>query len=465
MGVPEPPKPVKQRKTKKDRQGYSTADIEPVHDARKDRLYDPSISDINDVKGSSVARKHADKQNNPLRLPRKAEPQLVAIVKSNKAKSAHNHASVPLTAVPKSHLTIEQKRPKKNRQDYSAADVESVDDIRKHRPRDSFTTNLNDGKGSSMVSKHVGKHTDLLGLVCEEEVRSEAILKSSKAKSVQPHASLVPAGVPKSHNPSKQKKPKKDRLDASLEDIKAAPNEFNDCMCDLLNIPGYPMPDIEPCSKHKHMSKSREIVKRSTVIVDLEDSDSEHIHPSFTAVEVPKLPKLIQQKKVKKDRLKRPSASSKATPTLWETCMCDFVNPDNPLEQDWEYCSEGSLLLGVPCKALALFGGAVNPMGGDRESVGKGFLSVKKHLRSVLKDSKGVRGKKRKHEENGEKLELLVQGEHLSRRRKSSAAVASPPKRSGYDIRTLASDILRAAGRHPTLPPLNAHLVNRKARA
>jgi len=49
---------------------------------------------------------------------------------------------------------------------------------------------------------------------------------------------------------------------------------------------------------------------------------------------------------------------------------------------------------------------------------------------------------------------------------KKSTSVRMPTSRAktGYDHRTIARDILRAAGIHPTLPPLNAHVTQRPER-
>ncbi|MCJ1290603.1 hypothetical protein MMC34_002143 [Xylographa carneopallida] len=129
----------------------------------------------------------------------------------------------------------------------------------------------------------------------------------------------------------------------------------------------------------------------------------------------------------------------------------------------------------------------VDPQGGDTEFSDPPAVIMKKSSSSAparAKDSNEVQGKKRKLEgptlepaSQAKKSELhnkttksaaQIQDADPRRRRKVSAAVPTPSKKWVYDPRTLASDILRAAGRHPTLPPLNWRLmqqeVNRNAR-
>ncbi|MCJ1380763.1 hypothetical protein MMC17_003872 [Xylographa soralifera] len=275
-------------------------------------------------------------------------------------------------------------------------------------------------------------------------------------------------GAPKPPKRVRQKKPENDRLDFSLEEIKPVYNEYRDCICDLSEYldDDNRKAEIELCSKkHKRMGKLGGTAGRSTVIVDLEESDSEQTYASFAAVEVPRLAKIVKQQRVRKNRLKYPTTGSKATHNPWDNCFCDSDDSvGSQRRQSWEYCNGHDLLLGVPCKSLTRSRGVVDFKGSATKSSENRALSAKKLLASVpgrVKNSKEVQGKKRKHEENTAKPRLQGQDADLSRRRKISAAVASPPRRSAYDHRTLASDILRAAGKHPTLPPLNWRSMQR----
>ncbi|MCJ1438968.1 hypothetical protein MMC27_008358 [Xylographa pallens] len=277
-------------------------------------------------------------------------------------------------------------------------------------------------------------------------------------------------GAPKPPKPARQKKPKKDRRVHLLEDVKPVYSDYNDCVCDLLQYLDNDARKaaMKQCNKnHEQNFESRETARRSTVIIDLEESDSEpeQIYASFAAVEVPRLPKPVKQKKAKKARLSYPSEGSKSTPNLWDNCVCDLEDSDgNPPK----FCAKRDLLMGIPCPSLTPSRGAADLEGNDPESSEDRVVSAKKLPVSVsgkVKDTKEVRGKKRKLEESTAKPDSKGPDADLSRRRKPAAVVASPPSRSAYDPRTLASDILRAAGRHPTLPPLNWKLMQREVMA
>ena len=277
-------------------------------------------------------------------------------------------------------------------------------------------------------------------------------------------------GAPKSPKPAKQKKPKKDRRVHLLEDVEPVHNEYNDCVCDLLQ---YLDDDARKaarkrCKKnHEQNFESRETARRSTVIVDLEESDPEpdQIYASFAVTKVPSLPKPAGQKKVKKARLSFPSEGSKSTPSIWDNRACNLDDSDgNPPR----FCAKRDLLLGIPCPSLARSRGAADLEENDPESSEDRVVRARKLPVSVsgrVKDTKQVRGKKRKLEESTAKPVSKGPDANPSRRRKPPVAVASIPSGSAYDIRTLASDILRAAGRHPTLPPLNWKSMRREVKA
>ncbi|MCJ1473093.1 hypothetical protein MMC13_001743 [Lambiella insularis] len=267
--------------------------------------------------------------------------------------------------------------------------------------------------------------------------------------------------------------------------IEAAPNDFNNCLCDLLDIPGGNIQeaDAELCVKHGLMGKAREkpvAPVRPTVIVDLEEHSSEE----------ERIPSQSERKLLELERQRNVVKRLEKKDKKWKADLPPDFHDFRPLpkETGWTITEEIKFTLHQARlrrarDKLAVYEKKENVNGdkkiGDSEKLGKARRDEIVKAPKMVDTATQKERKRLLAEQRAKNFEKSVREYREMRefqRRESAtkglfipaleyAQSMAPPKAAGnvaalstrgsYDRRTLASDVLRAAGIHPYSQSLN----------
>ncbi|MCJ1286056.1 hypothetical protein MMC26_005398 [Xylographa opegraphella] len=353
-------------------------------------------------------------------------------------------------AASKSPNPAGQKKPKRERQVHLPEDVDPV-----RNGYDDSVCYLASSLDKHTIKQHMRRcnKTHVQMSKPRKPARSSTVivdLEESGSELERAYAAVEAAKAPKILEPARQKKAKKSRVNHPSEGSKVTVDLVDSCICDLVDSDdssrknGWEWCDVRdllrgiPCKSIRIFERKK--APSSREVVDYEESDTES--SMDRDVSVRKFPVSVSGRSINKKEVQGKKRKLEG-------------NISKPDSQGKKRKLEANIPKPDPLRAQRKSEANIP----KTDSPGK-----KRKLEGQNIPKPNPQEKKRKSEAKAAEPGLQGEVAGLTRRHKPSATVAKPPKTFTYDPRTLASDILRAAGKHPTLPPLNWELMKLDAK-